>query len=64
MAQNQAEQFMVAMDQQTQQTAALVMAINTHPAAQALVGVGGPSAKVMPRISATDVNRFHILKVR
>lgn len=41
-SQNQAEQLMVAMDQQTQQTAALVMALNTHPAAQPLAGEAHP----------------------
>ncbi|XP_045025381.1 uncharacterized protein LOC123470003 [Daphnia magna] len=54
-AQNQAAQLLTAMDQQTQQTAALVTALNALPAAAPAAGAGGPAAAVMPRISATAV---------
>ncbi|XP_045025251.1 uncharacterized protein LOC123469951 [Daphnia magna] len=50
-----AAQLLTAMDQQTQQTAALVTALNALPAAAPAAGAGGPAAAVMPRISATAV---------
>ena len=62
-AQNQAQQLVTAMNQQTTQAAALVTALNARAAAvpgaavpgAAVPGAGAPAAAVIPRISATAV---------
>ena len=57
-AQNQAQQLVTAMNQQTTQAAALVTALNAQAAAvpgAAVPGAGAPAAAVIPRISATAV---------
>jgi hypothetical protein len=57
-AQNQAQQLVTAMNQQTTQAAALVTALNAQAAAvpgAAFPGAGAPAAAVIPRISATTV---------
>ena len=57
-AQNQAQQLVTDMNQQTTQAAALVKALNAQAAAvpgAAVPGAGAPAAAVIPRISATAV---------
>jgi len=48
------------MDQHTQQTAALVTALNARPAAAPVAGAGVPAAVVIPRISATAVESIRL----